>query len=73
LIEENVHWNEEIGEWQLKCVAYTGNNMRRRNEDDDDVKNRDKIRENDISYVYLVTIDSVKLPISAEKVFGQIS
>lgn len=26
LIEENVQWNEEIGEWQLKCVAYTGNN-----------------------------------------------
>jgi hypothetical protein len=24
-----VHWNEDIGEWQLKCVAYTGNNMRK--------------------------------------------
>ena len=30
VIEENVAWNEEIGEWQLKCVAYTGNNMRKR-------------------------------------------
>ena len=29
ITEENVHWNEEIGEWQLKCVAYTGNNMRK--------------------------------------------
>merc|ERR1712003_181195 len=23
-------WNEEIGEWQLHYVAYTGNNMRQR-------------------------------------------
>ncbi len=30
LIESNVQWNEDIGEWQLKCVAYTGNNMRKR-------------------------------------------
>ncbi|CAH8496866.1 unnamed protein product [Schistosoma turkestanicum] len=29
LIEKNVQWNEDIGEWQLKCVAYTGNNMRK--------------------------------------------
>ena len=34
IIDENVQWNEEIGEWQLKCVAYTGNNMRK-------VKNND--------------------------------
>ncbi|KAF2352900.1 Kinesin motor domain, partial [Trinorchestia longiramus] len=27
LIQRHVHWNEDIGEWQLKCVAYTGNNM----------------------------------------------
>lgn len=29
LIEKFVSWNEDIGEWQLKCVAYTGNNMRK--------------------------------------------
>ncbi|XP_014206382.1 kinesin-like protein KIF3A [Copidosoma floridanum] len=29
LIERYVHWNEDIGEWQLKCVAYSGNNMRK--------------------------------------------
>ena len=29
MIEQVVHWNEDIGEWQLKCVAYTGNNMRK--------------------------------------------
>uniref|UniRef100_A0A0R3RXP2 Kinesin-like protein n=1 Tax=Elaeophora elaphi TaxID=1147741 RepID=A0A0R3RXP2_9BILA len=28
LIERFVRWNEEIGDWQLKCIAYTGNNMR---------------------------------------------
>lgn len=27
LIERYVHWNEQLGEWQVKCVAYTGNNM----------------------------------------------
>ena len=52
MIEENVHWNEDIGEWQLKCVAYTGNNMRRRN-DEDEVKNGENAREIDLSYVYL--------------------
>ncbi|KAG8272987.1 Kinesin-like protein kif3a [Homalodisca vitripennis] len=29
MIERHAHWNEDIGEWQLKCVAYTGNNMRK--------------------------------------------
>lgn len=27
LIERSVYWNEEIGDWQLKGIAYTGNNM----------------------------------------------
>ncbi|VIO92555.1 kinesin-like protein KIF3A, putative [Brugia malayi] len=31
LIERYVRWNEEVGDWQLKCIAYTGNNMRARN------------------------------------------
>ncbi|XP_063233864.1 kinesin-like protein KIF3A [Bacillus rossius redtenbacheri] len=29
MIDNYMHWNEDIGEWQLKCVAYTGNNMRK--------------------------------------------
>jgi len=29
MIQEYIHWNEDIGEWQLKCVAYSGNNMRK--------------------------------------------
>jgi len=30
LIERFVSWNEQLGDWQLKCIAYTGNNMRAR-------------------------------------------
>jgi hypothetical protein len=33
-----VLWNEEIGELQLKCVAYTGNNMRKQKEVDENKK-----------------------------------
>ena len=29
LIEQHVTWNDDVGEWQLRCVAYTGNNMRK--------------------------------------------
>ena len=36
VIGENVMWNEELGEWQLKCIAYTGNNMRKQKEKDID-------------------------------------
>lgn len=28
LIEKYVSWSEEHGDWQLKAIAYTGNNMR---------------------------------------------
>nr|XP_046911042.1 LOW QUALITY PROTEIN: kinesin-like protein KIF3A [Dermatophagoides farinae] len=28
LIEENVNYNQLTGEWELRCIAYTGNNMR---------------------------------------------
>ena len=30
LIDGHCQWNEMIGEWQLKGVAYTGNNMMKR-------------------------------------------
>jgi len=32
LIEENMSWNDMIGEWQVKGIAYTGNNMMKRRE-----------------------------------------
>jgi len=30
LIEQEVAWNDMIGEWQLRGIAYTGNNMMKR-------------------------------------------
>lgn len=51
MIERFTHWNEDIGEWQLKCVAYTGNNMRKSVGDEKTVsKENDFI---DLSHVYL--------------------
>lgn len=51
LIQQQAHWNEEIGEWQMKCIAYTGNNMRKQTP----VPERDPIAdlETDLSHVYL--------------------
>ncbi|CAF0770762.1 unnamed protein product [Adineta steineri] len=48
LIQENALWNEQFGEWSLKSIAYTGNNM----------KNEEKLKkpENDdlnLTHVYL--------------------
>ncbi|XP_038596514.1 kinesin-like protein KIF3A isoform X2 [Tachyglossus aculeatus] len=51
MIENYVHWNEDIGEWQLKCVAYTGNNMRKQTPIPDK-KEKDPF-EVDLSHVYL--------------------
>lgn len=51
MIEGYTHWNEDIGDWQLKCVAYTGNNMRKNLADE-----RRHTKENDfldLSHVYL--------------------
>lgn len=54
VIEDNVHWNEEIGEWQLKCVAYTGNNMRKRSDlGSDGNEGVDDPDLNDISHAYM--------------------
>ena len=41
MIDQYVHWNEDIGEWQLKCVAYTGNNMRKQANNEN--KDREKV------------------------------
>lgn len=43
MIEQHVHWNEDIGEWQLRCVAYTGNNMRKQSPQPE--KDKDKVGE----------------------------
>lgn len=43
MIEQHVHWNEDIGEWQLRCVAYTGNNMHKQSPQPE--KDKDKVGE----------------------------
>ncbi|XP_063415196.1 kinesin-like protein KIF3A [Mytilus trossulus] len=50
MIEQHVHWNDDIGEWQLKCVAYTGNNMMKTQQKDQD---KNELKEPDLSNVYL--------------------
>ncbi|KAI8503019.1 Kinesin-like protein kif3a [Branchiostoma belcheri] len=52
MIENYVTWNEEIGEWQLKCVAYTGNNMRKQTPLPDRDKSKE-LRDTDLSGAYL--------------------
>lgn len=51
MIENYTHWNEDIGDWQLKCVAYTGNNMRKNISDDR--RNAKEAEYLDLSHVYL--------------------
>lgn len=51
MIEGFTQWNEDIGDWQLKCVAYTGNNMRKNLPDERrHTKDTDYV---DLSHVYL--------------------
>ncbi len=38
MINENVMWNEELGEFQLRFIAYTGNHMRKQNLNDEKQK-----------------------------------
>ncbi|XP_063697158.1 kinesin-like protein KIF3A [Culicoides brevitarsis] len=65
MIEKFTHWNEDIGEWQLKCVAYTGNNMRKSiPEPKVNTKDLDFV---DLSYVYLsYNTENVQDPVRAK-------
>ncbi|XP_059621248.1 kinesin-like protein KIF3A isoform X1 [Phlebotomus argentipes] len=65
MIERFTHWNEDIGEWQLKCVAYTGNNMRKNlPEPRNSNKEPDFV---DLSHVYLsYNTDNVSDPIRSK-------
>ncbi|XP_057314746.1 kinesin-like protein KIF3A [Hydractinia symbiolongicarpus] len=51
LVTQNVIWNEDIGEWQLRYVAYTGNNMRKMSPSPE--RENDVVDDLDISSVYL--------------------
>ncbi|XP_005190818.1 kinesin-like protein KIF3A [Musca domestica] len=63
MINEYTHWNEDIGEWQLKCVAYTGNNMRK-HITDSKASTKDNNDFVDLSHVYLsYNSDSVTQPV----------
>ncbi|GFG29444.1 hypothetical protein Cfor_02644 [Coptotermes formosanus] len=53
MLERYVHWNEDIGEWQLKCVAYTGNNMRKTLPTHSAGQGREQYQQPDLSNVYL--------------------
>ncbi|XP_070493117.1 kinesin-like protein KIF3A [Chironomus tepperi] len=65
LIDKFTYWNEEIGEWQLKCVAYTGNNMRKNINEQQKHSKEDKDYI-DLSHVYLsYNIDGLTEPIAA--------
>ncbi|XP_002167125.3 kinesin-like protein KIF3A [Hydra vulgaris] len=63
IIAQNVVWNEEIGEWQLFYVAYTGNNMRKLESSPE--KDNKKVNELDLSGVYLTY--SKNLPHETDK------
>ncbi|KAL0269802.1 UNVERIFIED_CONTAM: hypothetical protein PYX00_007412 [Menopon gallinae] len=52
MIERYVHWNEDIGEWQLKCVAYTGNNMKKQQALAASTHGQE-VQQPDLSHVYL--------------------
>ncbi|XP_064547479.1 kinesin-like protein KIF3A [Drosophila montana] len=63
MINQYTHWNEDIGEWQLKCVAYTGNNMRKHIEHKSGGKEPEFV---DLSHVYLsYNTDGVSHPMGA--------
>ena len=66
MINQYTHWNEDIGEWQLKCVAYTGNNMRKHITDSKSSA-KDSNDFIDLSHVYLsYNSDSVTQPVRAK-------
>lgn len=51
MIESFTQWNEDVGDWQLKCVAYTGNNMRKNAQDERrHTKDSEFV---DLSHIYL--------------------
>ena len=52
MIEQHVNWNDDIGEWQLRCVAYTGNNMRKQTPQPE--KDKDKVGVQNVVSVSLV-------------------
>ena len=48
LIERNMVWNEEVADVQLRCVAYTGNNMRKKQQMLEESNRKKKEKEDSI-------------------------
>ncbi|XP_048589279.1 kinesin-like protein KIF3A [Nematostella vectensis] len=65
LVEQNKLWNDEIGEWQLRYIAYTGNNMRRATPSPDPKDKHKDVNDTDISGVYL-SYNQVGYPSSSQ-------
>ncbi|XP_067613162.1 kinesin-like protein KIF3A [Eurosta solidaginis] len=67
MINQYTQWNEDIGEWQLKCVAYTGNNMRKHIAEPQETTNKQEFI--DLSHVYLsYNTDGVTNPVRTKSV-----
>jgi len=66
LIQNNVYWNEEIGEWQLKFVAYTGNNMRKQSPSPEKKRGQEEF-DLDLSSAYLTYTPGLLPSASGEK------
>lgn len=54
LIEENSNYNQMTGEWELRCIAYTGNNMKDDYDNDYDTTNEFNYDNIYLSYSTLV-------------------
>lgn len=66
LIDKFTNWNEDIGEWQLKCVAYSGNNMRKNVIDQQ--KQKEEKEFIDLNHVYLsYNVDGLSEPIGPQR------
>ncbi|XP_046644917.1 kinesin-like protein KIF3A [Daphnia pulicaria] len=60
IIEQHVNWSEEYGEWQLRGVAYAGNNINQYNSPRRSARSTYR-PELDLSYVYLSYDDIIGL------------
>uniref|UniRef100_A0A8C8DI21 Kinesin-like protein n=1 Tax=Oryzias sinensis TaxID=183150 RepID=A0A8C8DI21_9TELE len=66
MIKNNAHWNEDIGEWQLRCVAFTGNNIKRQNPNQDK-KEKDRFEVDLSSFYSIYTMESLQLSPSKQE------
>lgn len=56
LIKRNSFWNEEIGEWELRCVAYTGNNMAKELPNEEEITFEVGLNKNVLNLLFIIQI-----------------